>query len=1004
MRTSFLTTGSFGPDLTFGSVTSPAGFWNGPALFSLDRLDLLSGTDWSPAWAKQFVARAESPAQAEGSGSTNAAGDIPGDTSTTATLAIGGTVVDTIEVSGDQDWFKITLVAGQRYVFTLTGTGADPLDDPYLEIMDAGGTQVRYNDDGGDGLNSLLYFTPGTSGTYYVNAHGWVDPDTDTTSTGQYTLTAAEAPPLGEYTFDQIADYLINGYWSQQSWSDTTITYNVQDLSAAQATLARLALAEWQSVTSLVFTEVTTPGAQIIFTSIDTDDPDNPDEAATSSQVSGGVITHADINITDGWYGGITTLNSYTYQTYLHEIGHALGLGHAGPYNSSATYGQDNIYVNDNWSYTVMSYFDQLEADFGNYRFVLGPQIADILAIQSLYGANPGGTRAGNTVYGFNSTESDINDWSQFVTVDGGLTFTGPYSYAIYDTGGNDTIDLSGYYRDQELSLVPETFSSVGDRGVNSDPTYTNIISIMRGTIIENAIGGTGNDTITGNSANNNLSGNNGNDTLSGGTGNDRISGDNGADTLLGDGGADLIFGGLGNDVINGGNGNDRLFGEDGIDTLNGGNGNDNLNGGNDNDTLYGLSGQDTLKGGSGNDSLFGGTEDDSLSGDAGDDTLNGDAGADQIAGGTGLDLIFGGTEDDTVHGDGGDDRLFGEDGADRLYGDAGFDNVSGGDGDDLIFGGTQADNLRGGAGNDRLFGEIGNDRLIGDTGDDSINGGAGRDQIFGGAGNDTINGDEDNDNISGDAGNDKLLGGDGDDKLKGAAGIDALFGGTGNDLILGGDDGDTINGNEGSDRLFGESGNDVLDGGTGDDSMSGGLGSDLFIYRVQADGGNDQISDFVLGEDTIRLYDSGYADFTALQAAISQSGANTVITFANGDTLLIKGIQSANLSASDFQFRTSAEPAPDKPGATPAMEAASTDSAAQAADMFDFSGLSKDSAPVMEAGDPVFEIGDFVSSQVKGALLPLTFDTDHTLLHAPFAFEPFSQDPELSVDGWHAA
>jgi Ca2+-binding RTX toxin-like protein len=35
-----------------------------------------------------------------------------------------------------------------------------------------------------------------------------------------------------------------------------------------------------------------------------------------------------------------------------------------------------------------MPYFDQAEADFGSYRFVMGPSLGDILAVQNLYGAN----------------------------------------------------------------------------------------------------------------------------------------------------------------------------------------------------------------------------------------------------------------------------------------------------------------------------------------------------------------------------------------------------------------------------------------------------------------------------------------------------------------------------------------------------------------------------------------------------------------------------------------
>jgi len=936
---------------------------------------------------------------AQSSGSTFAEGDVPGDISTTETITVGGSVTDTIEVSGDQDWFQINLVAGQRYVFTLSGTGADPLDDPYLEIMDSNGDQVRFNDDAnGNTLDSILYFTPGASGTYYVNAHGWVNPDDDTTSTGQYTLTAAEAPPIPEYTFDEIADYLADGYWSRRAWADLSLTYDVQNLTPEQANLARTALAMWASVSALSFTEVTA-NAQIVFSNDPDPDDENASAAYTSSTVAGGVITHADINISDDWNLGNTEYASYTFQTYLHEIGHALGLGHAGPYNSEATYGQDNIYTNDNWSYTVMSYFDQLDAGFGNFRFVLGPQIADILAIQDLYGANPSGTRDGNTTYGFNSTESDLNDWSQFVTVDNGITFTGPYSYAIYDTGGKDTIDLSGYYRDQELSLVPETFSSVGDRGVDADPTYTNIISIMRDTIIENAIGGSGNDTITGNSANNTIWGKFGNDTIFAGVGADRLFGNAGDDRLSGERGADLLIGGIGNDALYGGNGDDRLFGEDGADILNGGKGNDNLNGGNNNDTLYGLSGQDSLTGGSGNDSLFGGIDDDTLLGDLGNDKLNGEQGADQISGGGGADLVFGGTEDDVIFGDGGDDRLFGEVGNDRISGDAGFDNISGGDGDDLIFGGTQADNLRGGAGNDRIFGEIGNDRLIGDEGDDTINGGAGRDRIFGGTGNDLIRGAEDNDTISGDAGNDWLVGNDGNDKLKGGSGIDTLIGGTGDDLLLAGDDGDTVNGDAGNDRLFGEAGNDVLNGGAGDDNMNGGTGADLFVYQLQADSGNDVVGDFVQGEDMIHLIDTGFADFTALQAAMTQSGANTLITFSSGNTLLIKNLLPTDLTGSDFEFQISAAVLSDKAGTVPQSEDLLSPLAETATDSFDFSGISGNASPTMEVAHWADEIHPPSSSLVEHATSAGEWGTDHPGLSSLLSFDDFLRTPDPDHD-----
>jgi len=239
------------------------------------------------------------------------------------------------------------------------------------------------------------------------------------------------------------------------------------------------------------------------------------------------------VNVSTGWlarYG--TTLDSYSFQTYMHEIGHALGLGHAGHYNGSASYGQDNLYLNDVWSYTVMSYFDQADASFGSYRYVMGPSVADILAVQNLYGANTS-FNAENTVYGRNATAGSLYDFASYTTVP---------AFGIYDTGGTDTLDASGYGVGQIINLNAEAFSSIGG--------LTNNIAIARNVIIEGAIGGDGGDSIIGNASNNMLMGNAGADTLIGGTGSDSLYGGAGNDMLIADGLGAMIDGGEGDDVI----------------------------------------------------------------------------------------------------------------------------------------------------------------------------------------------------------------------------------------------------------------------------------------------------------------------------------------------------------------------------------------------------------------------------------------------------------------------
>lgn len=336
------------------------------------------------------------------------------------------------------------------------------------------------------------------------------------------------------------------------------LTVNIVRLTPEGQQLARHALEAWSGVTGIRFSFVSHDDVHIMF-------DDNEEGAAAYSTFDGDTIISALIVISTEWldtYG--TSINSYSFTTYLHEIGHALGLGHPGPYNDEdADFLINTVSFYDSWQTTVMSYFDQTENIFtiADYAVPVTPMIADIMAIHALYG-EPDNVNGGNTRYGYKSNTGTYMDeffreWSAqsdtyFLGDEGALT--------IYDTGGIDWLDLRTDEYDQLIDLNPESASDVTG-------LIGNLI-IAHDTIIENVFAGYGDDWIFGNTADNRLYGGySGDDVLIGGDGNDILWGYSGMDLLKGDAGNDRLIGGLGDDTLVGGQGNDRFYfrPEDGI-------------------------------------------------------------------------------------------------------------------------------------------------------------------------------------------------------------------------------------------------------------------------------------------------------------------------------------------------------------------------------------------------------------------------------------------------------
>lgn len=106
---------------------------------------------------------------------TAAAGDIPADASTDASLNAEGDYRESaLAPAGDKDWYRIELTEGQGLRIGVNALeGEASLTDPMLALYGPDGAEIARDDDGGDGLNAWIEYAAAAAGPHYLEVRGF---------------------------------------------------------------------------------------------------------------------------------------------------------------------------------------------------------------------------------------------------------------------------------------------------------------------------------------------------------------------------------------------------------------------------------------------------------------------------------------------------------------------------------------------------------------------------------------------------------------------------------------------------------------------------------------------------------------------------------------------------------------------------------------------------------------------------------------------------------------
>ncbi|NDG39462.1 MAG: hypothetical protein EBY28_08750 [Betaproteobacteria bacterium] len=219
-----------------------------------------------------------------------------------------------------------------------------------------------------------------------------------------------------------------------------------------------------------------------------------PDDNETASDLFLNKDEKGALTLTDG---------TFMSQTLIHELGHTMGLKHPGNYDAISGVGEAPFLpaAEDITAWTQMSY----TKDSAQYHAVFSP--LDIAALQYLYGPSTT-ARTGDDSYTVSASATNF----------------------IWDGAGKDTLSAAALSQPVTLYLEPGYWGYVGSKAATI--TSAGQVTVNFGSVIENLVGGSGNDSLFGNDAANTITGGLGDDTIFGAGGDDTLDGGAGSDTV----------------------------------------------------------------------------------------------------------------------------------------------------------------------------------------------------------------------------------------------------------------------------------------------------------------------------------------------------------------------------------------------------------------------------------------------------------------------------------------